>query len=232
MNGSLIVALALAYNAKGAEGDLGDMKNIKWKLNSPEMVKVMEWIKEAAPLAPPGFVNNQGGENFGLPKNNIAIGLDQTGGPTMSQYRTNKDKALLDRFEARMNLGPKGEGWVAVDPFIMAKDAKNVQASWEVMKFLAGYETQKHNYQYFAYTPTLKNPDFILPEDKYVKTALEIANVGHSEPLDEANPFYLSDIVPAINGFASKAAAGSAPDIKAFLDDLQAKAEKWSASQK
>lgn len=115
---------------------------------------------------------------------------------------------------------------------IMSKDAKNVKASWEVMKFLASYETQKHNYQYFAYTPTLKNPDFLLPEDKYVKTALEIANVGHSELLDEANPFFLSDIVPAINGFASKAATGAAPDIKGFLDDLQSRAEKWSASQK
>jgi ABC-type glycerol-3-phosphate transport system substrate-binding protein len=232
INGSTIVALALAYNAKGAEGNLGDMKNIKWKLNSPEMVKVLEWIKQAAPLAPPGFVNGQGAENFGLEKNNIAIGLDQTGGSTMSQFRSKKDKSLIDRFEARTNLGPKGEGWVAVDPMIMSKDAKNVKASWEVMKFLAGYETQKHMYQYFANTPTLKNPDFIVPEDKYAKTALEIANVGHSELLDEANPFFLSDIVPAINGFASKAATKAAPDIKVFLDELQSRAEKWSASQK
>ncbi len=49
------------------------MKNIKWKLNSPEMVKVLEWIKKAAPLAPPGFVNAQGAENFGLDKKTISL---------------------------------------------------------------------------------------------------------------------------------------------------------------
>ena len=39
-------------------------------------------------------------------------------------------------------MGPKGEGWVAVDPFIMAKNAKDVDASWEVLKFLTSYMTQ------------------------------------------------------------------------------------------
>lgn len=232
INGSTIVGLTLAFGAKGAEGSLSDMKNIKWELNSPEMVKVLDWLKKAAPLAPPGFVNAQGAENFGIAKNNIAIGLDQTGGSTMSDYRVNKDKSMLDRFVPAMNVGPKGESWVAVDPFIMAKDAKDVKASWEVMKFLAGYETQKHNYNYFAYTPTLKNPDFIVPEDKYVKEALKIADVAHSELMDEANPFYLSDIVPAINGFVSQAAKGNAPDSKTFLDDLQKRAENWSKNLK
>ncbi|MFC5653315.1 ABC transporter substrate-binding protein [Paenibacillus solisilvae] len=232
INGSTFVALTLAFGAKGAEGSLSDMKNIKWQLNTPEMVKVMEWLKKAAPLAPPGFVNSQGGENFGLAKNNIAIGLDQTGAPTMSDYTTSKDKALLDRFATAMNMGPKGESWVAVDPFIMAKNAKDVKASWEVMKFLSGYETQKHNYQYFANTPTLKNPDFILPEDKYVKEALNIANVGHSELMDEANPFFLSDISPAVNGFISQAAKGNAPDIQTFLNGLQKRAENWSKNLK
>ncbi len=232
INGSTFVALTLAFGAKGAEGSLSDMKNIKWELNSPEMVQVLEWLKQAAPLAPPGFVNAQGGENFGLEKNNIAIGLDQSGGATMSDFRVNKNKDLLDRFVPAMDMGPKGEAWVAVDPIIMAKDTKNVKASWEVMKFLAGYETQKHNYQYFAFTPTLKNPDFILPEDKYVKEALKIADVSHSELMDEANPFFLSDISPAINGFISQAAQGNAPDIQTFLDDLQNRAENWSKNLK
>ncbi|MEF3303773.1 extracellular solute-binding protein [Paenibacillus sp. GYB003] len=232
LNGSTFVALTLAFGAKGAEGSLKDIKGIKWKLNTPEMVKVMEWLKEAAKLPPAGFVNAQGAENFGLAKNNIAIGLDQTGGSTMSEFRSKKDKALLDRFEPRMNIGPKGEGWVAVDPFVMAKDAKDPKAAWEVLKFLAGYETQKFMYQNYSYTPTLKNADFVDANDKFVKTALKIAEVGHSELMDEANPFFMSDIVPAVNGFISKAASGSAPDIQTFLNDLQARAEKWSANLK
>jgi ABC-type glycerol-3-phosphate transport system substrate-binding protein len=232
LNGSTFVALCLAFGAKGAEGSLKDIKNIKWKLNTPEMVKVMEWLKEAARLAPAGFVNGQGAENFGLARNNIAIGIDQTGGSTMSEYRTKKDKALLDRFAAVMNMGPKGEGWVAVDPFVMAKDARDPQAAWQVLKFLAGYETQKYMYENYANTPTLKNADFVDPEDKYVKMALKIAEVAHSELMDEANPFYMSDIVPAVNGFISKAASGNAPDIQQFLDDLQKRAENWSANLK
>ncbi|KIL40570.1 ABC transporter substrate-binding protein [Gordoniibacillus kamchatkensis] len=232
LNGSTIVGLALAFGAKGAEGSLSDMKNIKWQLNSPEMVKVLEWLKKMAPYAPPGFVNGQGAESFGVAKNVIAIGLDQSGGATMSDFRVNKDKANLDRFVPAMNVGPKGETWVAVDPFVMAKDVKDQKAAWEVMKFLAGPETQKHNYKYFASTPTLKNPDFITAEDKFVKEALKIADVAHSELLDEANPFYMSDIVPAINGFVSQAAKGNAPDAKAFLDDLQKRAEAWSKNLK
>ncbi|GIP37171.1 sugar ABC transporter substrate-binding protein [Paenibacillus sp. J31TS4] len=232
LNGSTFVALTLAFGAKGAEGKLNDMKNVKWKLNTPEMVKVMEYLKEAAKLAPAGFVNAQGAENFGLAKNNIAIGLDQTGGATMSEWRSKKDKALLDRFEPRMNMGPKGEGWVAVDPFIMAKDAKDPKAAWEVLKFLSGYETQKFMYKNYSYTPTLKSPDFLDENDKFIKMALKVAEVGHSELMDEANPFYMSDIVPAVNGFISKAASGNAPDIQTFLNDLQARAEKWSASLK
>lgn len=232
LNGSTFVALTLAFGAKGAEGSLKDVKSIKWHLNTPEMVKVMEWLKEASKLPPAGFVNAQGAENFGLDKNNIAIALDSTGGATMNEYQSKKNKDLLDRFEPVLNMGPKGEGWVAVDPFIMAKKAKDVKASWEVLKFLTSPMTQKYMYDNFAQTPTLKNADFVSPEDKYVKKALEIAEVGHSELMDEANPFYMSDIVPAVNGFISKAATGNAPDIQKFLDDLQARAEKWSANLK
>ncbi|MGZ9583974.1 extracellular solute-binding protein [Paenibacillus marinisediminis] len=232
LNASTFVALTLAYGAKGAEGTLTDAKSIKWHLNTPEMVKVMEWLKEAAKLPPAAFVNAQGAENFGLQKNTIAIALDSSGGATMSEYRSNKDKDLLDRFVPALNMGPKGEGWVAVDPFIMAKNVKDAKAAWEVIKFLTSPMTQKYMYDNFAQTPTLKNADFVDANDKFVKKALDIANVGHSELMDEANPFFMSDIAPAVNGFISKAASGNAPDIKQFLDELQARAEKWSANLK
>lgn len=230
LNGSTFVALTLAFDAPGAEGTLSDLQSIEWKLNTPEMVRVMEWLEEAAVLPPPGFVNAQGAENFGLENNQIAIGIDQTGGSTMSEFKANGDQELLDRFEPVMNLGPDGEGWVAVDPFVMAKNVQDEEAAWIAMKFLAGYETQRHLYTNYSYTPTLSNADFVLEQDKFIKKALEIAEVGHSELMDEANPFFMSDIVPAVNGFISRAATGSAPDIQSFLDDLQRRAENWSAN--
>ena len=231
LNISTFVALTHAYEAEGAVGTLDDLKNIEWKLNTPEMVKVMEFLKEAAQFAPIEFVNAQGAENFGISTNNIAIALDHSGGATMGEYIANDDKELLDRFESVLNLGPKGEGWVAMDPFVMAEKVENVDAAWEVMKFLAGYETQKWNYENFKATPTLVDADFVDKEDKFVKTAMEIADVSPSVMMDEANPFFGSEIAPAINGFVSNAANNKAPDIDKFLGDLQKRAEDWSARQ-
>lgn len=231
LSGSTFVALVHAFKAEGATGTLDDLKNIEWKLNTPEMVKVMDWLQKATEYIPIEFVNGQGHENFGLAPNHIAIALDHDGSGTMGEYMANEDQALLDRFESVLNLGPNGEGWVAMDPVIMAKDAKNVEASWEVMKFLTSYETQKWGYENFKHTPTLVESDFVDAEDKYVKTALEIADVSPSILMDEANPFFNSEMVPAINGFISQAANGKAPDIQTFLDGLQERAEKWSANQ-
>lgn len=231
LNASTFVALAHAYGAKGAEGSLDDTANIKWMLNTPEMVKVLEWLEKAAKYPPKAFINNQGAENFGLEKNRIAIALDHSGAGTMGEFQANKDEKLLERFDTSLNLGPNGEGWVAADPFVMAKDAKNVEASWEVMKFLTGYETQKHNYDNYKFTPTLKESDFVSKNDKYMKRAMEVADISKSTLMDEANPFFSSEIAPAINGFISKAANKQAPDIQTFLDDLQKRAESWSARQ-
>jgi len=195
------------------------------------MVEVMEWLEEAAKLAPIEFVNGEGNENFGLEDNQTAITLDGTGAATMGEYMANDNEELLDRYGSSLNLGPNGEGWVAMDPIIMAKNVQDVEASWEVMKFLAGYETQKWDYVNFKGTPTLVDPDFVGEEDKYVQTALDIADVSESVLMDEANPFFSSEMVPEINGFISNAANDKAPDIQTFLDKLQKKAEKWSEKQ-
>ena len=231
LNISTFVALTHAYGAEGASGSLDDLANIEWKLNEPEMVEVMEWLEEAAKLAPIEFVNGEGNENFGLEDNQTAITLDGTGAATMGEYMANDNEELLDRYGSSLNLGPNGEGWVAMDPIIMAKNVQDVEASWEVMKFLAGYETQKWDYVNFKGTPTLVDPDFVGEEDKYVQTALDIADVSESVLMDEANPFFSSEMVPEINGFISNAANDKAPDIQTFLDKLQKKAEKWSEKQ-
>jgi multiple sugar transport system substrate-binding protein len=231
LNLSTFVALTHAFDATGGEGTLDDLKNIKWDLNSPEMVKVFEWLKEASKYAPPAILNSQGNENFGLENNDIAIHLDGSGASTMGEVKASGNTELLDRFEPVLNLGPNGEGWVAVDPFVMAKDAKNVEASWEVLKFFTGYEAQKHNYENYTMTPTLANADFVGENDKYMKTAAEIAAVSTATLMDEANPFFGSEIAPAVNGFISLAHNEDAPDIQSFLDDLQDRAEKWSANQ-
>lgn len=231
LNQSTFVALTYAFGAKGGEGTLADLSGIKWQINTPEMVKVFEWLEEASKLAPPAFINGQGAENFGLENNNIAIAIDSTGGGAFSEYQASGNTELLERFIPVLNLGPNGEGWVATDPFVMAKNVENVEAAWEVMKFLTSYDTQKWNYVNFLGTPTLKEADFVDPNNIYTAKAMEIAAMANPTLMDEANPFYSSEMVPAINGFISQAANGNAPDIASYLEDIQKDAESWSASQ-
>jgi multiple sugar transport system substrate-binding protein len=163
----------------------------------------------------------------------FVLELDASGNEAWGQYKSSGNKEVLNRFIPVLNMGPKGAGWAVVDPIVMAKDAKNLKASWEVMKFLASYERQKYSYENFDWTPVTKNIDFIDSKDAYAKKALDLLKISPQKRLmDEANLFYASEISPAVNGFMSRAANGEAPDIQSFLDDLQKRAEKWSASSK
>jgi ABC-type glycerol-3-phosphate transport system substrate-binding protein len=232
LNATTFVALTSAFKATGGTGTIDHPKNIKWNLNSPEMVKVMQWLKDASKYTPDAFVNSKGVENFGQEKNNnVAIGLDMNGSGIMGLVKGGASTDLLKRYKPAMNIGENGRGWVAVDPFVMAKKAKNEEASWQVMKFFTSYTAQKFAYKNFGYTPTLSNPDFLDSKDQYTKTALKLAAISKTSLLDEANPFFSSQIIPAVNGFISKAHDGNAPDIKTFLNDLQKSAVKWSAQQ-
>lgn len=231
LNLSTFVALTHAYGATGGEGTLDDPKNIEWNLNSPEMVQVMEWLAEAAQYPPSDFLNANGAENFGLETNDIGIRLDGSGAQTMAEVRAGGDEALIDRFGTVLNLGPDGDGWVAVDPYVMAANTEHPEAAWEVMKFMTGYEAQKHNYEEYTNTPTLADADFVSEDDIYMSKAAEIAEVTESTLMDEANPFFGSEMVPAVNGFVSEAHNGETPNIQDFLDNLQERAINWSENQ-
>ena len=114
----------------------------------------------------------------------------------------------------------------------MAKNADDVRASWEVMKFLASYDTQKHNYEKFQYNPSIADPDFVDPHDVYTQKAIEIAKLAEPTLMDEANPFFGTKMVPVINGFISQAHNNRAPDIDELLKNLQQDATEWSRHQK
>ncbi|GGE51603.1 hypothetical protein GCM10011391_32980 [Pullulanibacillus camelliae] len=231
LNDSTVVALSYAFGANGGKGTLSDVGNIKWQLNSPEMAKVMEWLKDASKYAPKAFVNGKGNEKWATKDNDIAIYLDDSGATLMSNYEETKDSSLLDRFQPTMNMGPNGSGWVSTDSFVMAKNAKDEKASWAVMKFLTNHDTQVYLHKNLNKSPTLADPDFLDGKDAFLEKEIKIAEVSKHTLLDEANPYFSSDIVPEINGFISKAANGNAPNIPSFLNDIQQRAQKWSANQ-
>jgi multiple sugar transport system substrate-binding protein len=233
LNQYTFVTLTYAYGAEGAVGSLNDLKRVRWELNKPEMKKVFEWLKEESTLAPPAFINGQGKENFGLENNNIAIGiLSASAFPAFSEYKSSGDTKLIERFVPVKNFGPDGKGWIPTDPIVMAKNADDVRASWEVMKFLASYDTQKHNYENFQYNPSIADPDFVDPHDVYTQKAIEIAKLAEPTLMDEANPFFGTKMVPVINGFISQAHNNRAPDIDELLKNLQQDATEWSRHQK
>lgn len=223
---STFFALAYAYNATGGEGSVVDLKNMKWALNTPEMVRVFEWLAKAAMIPPVAFINGQGAENFGVEDNDIAIALNSNGFTMMSAFAESQDSTMLDRYEPVLQ-----KGFVAIDPIVMAKEPQDLEAAWVVMKFLAGYETQKHMYENFQYTPTLVNSDFLTPEDKYTKKALEIADVTNEIFLTQGSPFLYSDIIPSVNNFISDIRNGKNVNIQSYLDELQERAVKWSANR-
>lgn len=236
------VALTYATGATGGEGTIGDPANIKWDLNNDKMKKAFEYIGEYVKCTGPGFLQNQGNENFGKVvdldegvENTVAIVLDTGMGNIWARYlRDGKsDTTELDRFKCVYNVGPNGIGWVAVDPIVMSKkvDDKNLDAAWEVMKFLTNEGTQKYEYENVRNVPTLKDSSWIDEANKGVKIAMDIANNCQYTLIDEANPFFVSDIVPVVQKYMSDVKEGGSPDISAILANLQTKAEEWSKTQ-
>ena len=230
-DGPLFRALTYAYDAPGAEGKLTDPKNLKWDLTSDNMVKVMEWLTKAAAYCNPAFVNKQGNEQWGFDDNNIAIYLDEPGLNPWGNYIATGDDTIMERFVPCYNLGPNGEGYVAVDSVMIAKDAKDVDAAWEVMKFFASPAFAKYQYLEYQMTSASADTSFLDPKDVYTQMAMKIAEHAHSDMLGDDNPFFISDMVPKINSVISDAANGNAVDIPAFLAQLQTTAEAWSAAQ-
>lgn len=236
------VALTYHTGATGGEGSIGKPGEIKWDLNNDKMKKAFEYIGEYVKYTGPGFLQNQGNENFGKVvdlepgvENTTAIVLDSATASIWARYlRDGKtDTTELDRFKAVYNVGPNGIGWVAVDPIVMSAKVKdeNIQAAWAAMKFLTNHETQVYEFEQIRNAPTLKDTSFIPEEYEGMKIAMDIANNCQYTLIDEANPFFVSNIVPAVQSYMSAIKEGQSPNLDEILSTLQTQAEEWSAQQ-
>lgn len=236
------VALTYYTGATGGEGSIGKPGEIKWDLNNDKMKKAFEYIGEYVKYTGPGFLQNQGNENFGKVvdlepgvENTTAIVLDSATSSIWARYlRDGKtDTTELDRFKAVYNVGPNGIGWVAVDPIVMSAKVKdeNLQAAWAAMKFLTNHETQVYEFEQIRNAPTLKDTSFIPEEYEGMKIAMDIANNCQYTLIDEANPFFVSNIVPAVQSYMSAIKEGQSPNLDEILSTFQTQAEEWSAQQ-
>ena len=186
------VALTYHTGATGGEGSIGKPGEIKWDLNNDKMKKAFEYIGEYVKYTGPGFLQNQGNENFGKVvdlepgvENTTAIVLDSATASIWARYlRDGKtDTTELDRFKAVYNVGPNGIGWVAVDPIVMSAKVKdeNLQAAWAAMKFLTNHETQVYEFEQIRNAPALKDTSFIPEEYEGMKIGrAHMAQIGRA----------------------------------------------------
>ena len=233
-NMATLLTVGYAKGVVGCEGTLNDLPGLKWSLDSAEMIDAVSKVAEAAKYCPPDFVNGTGIEAWGTPNNNIAIFINGTGSVIMNEYKKSGDVAYLDRFVPVANFGPKGEGWTVVDGIGMSSsiDEQKKDVAWEVIKYLAGPEGAKYFFDEFGpLAMAVKDQSFYDPNDKYIAMNNKMIENSHSSPLEELNPFFVSDIQPTIAGIFSRVASGETVDVAAALKDLQQKAVDWAMMQ-
>ena len=114
---------------------------------------------------------------------------------------------------------------------VSAVKDENLQAAWAAMKFLTNHETQVYEFEQIRNAPTLKDTSFIPEEHEGMKIAMDIANNCQYTLIDEANPFFVSNIVPAVQSYMSAIKEGQSPNLDEILSTLQTQAEEWSAQQ-
>lgn len=231
-NMSTLVNIGYQNGIVGCEGSLGDLANLKWSLNSPEVEKSVTQLAELSKYATPGYVSEETPSTVG-PDNNVAIFLDTSGSPFMTAYKGYGDE-MLERFVPVKGLGSQGEGWAVADGLAMSTSIapEKKEIAWEVMKYIAGNEASKWYFEQFGpLTMAVNDESFYDPEDKYVIANRASIENSHSGLFEELNPFFASDIQPTLSALITNVASGQNIDIKAELDSLQKRAEEWSASQ-
>lgn len=228
-----LISLLSYYQAQGGRGSMAQPGEIEWAIDTPAFRSALAWVDEAVKYAPPGIVDNQGGGAKAQSGNQVGMYLNTNGTAEMNLFYGTREGTWITRDRPVMNMGKNGAAWVNLDTFVMAKDVQNVDAAWEVMKFLSGYDMQKWAYEQYGATPTLADADFILKVDDYTSTARKILEVSPISPLmDISNPFFAEQIVPFFKDYVADRAAGVARDVDKDLAALQTKAEEWSAGFK
>lgn len=129
--------LAAVVNALG--GDVGDYMPDEWdikiKVDSPEWIKGLEWIKSIQPFTPVGAETGQGLEKWGTKDNNIAMKFD-TATTFVFQYESMK---LEGQYEPAARPGNKNRehsrlGGMRVQ---IMKEALNKDLAWEIVKWFS-----------------------------------------------------------------------------------------------
>ncbi len=128
------LALNIAESFGGTWGTGFRYKDLQTNFNSEEMVKGVEYLKEALEYAPSGILSEQGNELFLTETNNIAMTLRIGPGFLKPIYSTGLDK----RYGASLLFVNPEEGMGGVfegSPCSIGQNSENKELAWEYLKF-------------------------------------------------------------------------------------------------
>lgn len=208
------------------ETDWANFGNSKLNFNTPQIKKSLQTLIDMNSSLPPGYEIGRGFENWGKVENNVAICLWCS---KTDEILKNK---LQDRYVVTKGIRDKNgkTSYGTAQTYTMAKETKNPEAAWQVLKYITGAEGQKAIYDNYKYLPSWKNADWVSEKDNpYAKQLLTVVE-------DTKNvlfpPIMFSLIRPWMAELISRANHGQKYDLTAEMADIQEKINKWVEEQK
>ncbi|MDD3996301.1 MAG: extracellular solute-binding protein [Sphaerochaetaceae bacterium] len=214
----------------------GDLTKLTWDLTNirSEIKETISEMKAFAELMPPGWNNREGAENFFTAKNNIGILLNTDSGGKFKNLYDAGDLSTLSRYKVYpypvAEIDGKKQLAVAgnVHTWGAPITAKNPQASYEIMKYLASEEVQKENYTARWLAPIL--PDgiaFLNPADPLSKVSMEALQLGHGGER-YAKLSVWSQLFPMVrDSIMFKGLLENNPNLDAEIDKVQKYLDDW-----
>jgi ABC-type glycerol-3-phosphate transport system substrate-binding protein len=113
-------------------------KDVEYMKDSPDVLNYFTYLTEAMKIAPAGIASGAGAEKFFTKDNDIAINMDAGAASPLLQYTYAKKTDVTDRFlPIFMPLSNNGmQGFPEFHKVGIAKNAKDKEAAWEVVKML------------------------------------------------------------------------------------------------
>ncbi|WP_245589907.1 extracellular solute-binding protein [Caldanaerobius polysaccharolyticus] len=222
-----------------AEWTTDNPADIKWHINSDKVIQAYEWIATFARYCPPGTSMSKGTENFYTDKNNVAMWINTNGlGPLASYIKKGEMDKVKPYGVVLSATGVSGKNGItaSLHQWSLAKNSKNKDAAWELMKYLGSPEMSLKLYEAKYAIPWGKDVESkIKPNDPYMKTLLKA--------WDESIPMEPAMLVPALgvelykigHNIVSAVENGKKVDekyIKTELDKYQEKMTQMSRSMK
>lgn len=218
----------LYYLGQGVDlGSVDPKDPSKLTLDTPAVKRGIEEMIALAKYCPPGFDIGQGRENWGTKDNTVAINM-VVSSPDMYSAIQN---GLAKRYVVTEGLRDKAGHTFLVtgQEWAMAKNTKDKDAAWELIKFLSGPVTQKLAWDNTLDLPSWKAANWV--DTKQAPYAPAFLAAGAAAKNAFFPQFMFTDFRPWIAAQVSLAGHGSKPDIVGGLAEMQQKGEAWVKTQ-